>query len=221
MIAGIDEAGRGPLAGPVAAAAVILPETFSCSELKDSKQLSYQKRTKLFSFIQEKAISIGIGMIDADEIDEINILQATFKAMRRALETLSMQPEEIFVDGNKVIPHLSIPQTALVKGDTFHPSIMCASIIAKVMRDRWMEKAHEQFPEYGFNRHKGYGTRDHLKALELYGPCAIHRRSFYPVKLYFFDSSSSIVRQKLIPFRSQRDHSLKGFQQMTLNFTEV
>jgi ribonuclease HII len=203
IIAGVDEAGRGPLAGPVVAAAVVLPEEFTCREIKDSKQLTPGKRSRIFSVIQENAIGIGVGIIHADEIDRINILQATFKAMRQALENLPLKPEEVFVDGNKTIPYLSIPQTPLIKGDTYHLSIMSASIIAKVTRDQWMEEAHQQFPEYDFNRHKGYGTKEHLRLLRIYGPSPIHRKSFYPVKIRIFDSR------------------LKGFQQLSLNFTEL
>lgn len=180
LIAGVDEAGRGPLAGPVFAAAVILHPERHIIGLADSKILSEKQREKLFSIIQENALAWSIGRAEVEEIDRVNILQATFLAMQRAVLGLKIHPELILVDGNQ-IPKLNYSARAIIQGDKLEPVISAASILAKVARDREMILLHEQFPDYGFAKHKGYGTREHVAALEKYGCCDIHRRSFAPV----------------------------------------
>ncbi|MFC1568670.1 ribonuclease HII [bacterium] len=176
-IAGIDEAGRGPLAGPVVAAAVVFPKTISIQGVKDSKQLSHKRREVLFGEIQEKAVAVGVGIINAAEIDQINILQAALKAMNHAVDNLSVSPEHLLIDGNQ-LPDCLISKSAIIQGDQKCFSIAAASIVAKVTRDRMLIKFHEQFPEYGFAKHKGYGTKAHIDAIRSYGYCPIHRRSF-------------------------------------------
>lgn len=176
-VCGIDEAGRGPLAGPVCAAAVILPEGLFIDGLNDSKKLTEKKREELFDIIKREAVSYGIGFASEDEIDEINILQATFLAMRRAVENMEISPDYALIDGNRM-PPLAIPGETIVKGDAKSPSIAAASILAKVSRDRLMYQYHEIYPEYGFAKHKGYGTKAHVEAILKNGPCKIHRRSF-------------------------------------------
>ncbi|HOQ15948.1 MAG: ribonuclease HII [Epulopiscium sp.] len=177
-IAGIDEAGRGPLAGPVVAAAVILPKDCFIMGINDSKKLSLIKREELFEIINKKALSIGIGIVDPQTIDRINILQATFEAMKKALDALSLKPELVLVDGNQNIPDISVPQEDIIKGDQKSISVAAAAIVAKVTRDRIMDKFHELYSEYGFNKHKGYGTKEHIEAIKKYGLCPIHRESF-------------------------------------------
>ena len=180
-VAGIDEAGRGPLAGPVVAAAVILPESYSLDGLDDSKKLSASRREKLFAEITaDTRINWAVGTADVDEIDRLNILRATHLAMARAVEALPLKPQHALVDGLPV-KGLPVPHTALVGGDALSLSIAAASIIAKVTRDRHLADLDRQFPQYGFARHKGYGVREHLEALQNHGPCPIHRRSFAPV----------------------------------------
>lgn len=176
-VCGIDEAGRGPLAGPVCAAAVILPLDCSIDGLNDSKKLTEKKREALFPIICEKALAWGIGWATAQEIDEINILQATFLAMKRAVESLELQPGWALVDGNRM-PLLSIPGETVVKGDAQCASIAAASILAKVSRDRLLREWDERYPQYGFGKHKGYGTKAHYEAIKKYGLLPIHRRSF-------------------------------------------
>ncbi len=176
-VCGIDEAGRGPLAGPVFAAAVILPDPCLIEGINDSKKLSPQKREKLFDKITADAVSYGIGFATEQEIDEINILQATFLAMKRACDALNVRPDLALVDGNRM-PSLGVETRTIVKGDSLSGSIAAASILAKVSRDRLMLKIDEIFPEYGFARHKGYGTALHVEMLKKYGPCAVHRRTF-------------------------------------------
>lgn len=180
-VAGIDEAGRGPLAGPVVAAAVILPEHFELPGLNDSKQLSEKKRTELYPLIHEQAIAVGIGVSRADEVDQINILQATLKGMNRAVARLSVPPDFLLVDGITPVPTL-IEQKTLKKGDSRSLSIAAASVIAKVVRDRIMVAYDRLFPEYGFAGHKGYGSQKHRDAVAKHGPCICHRRSFAGVK---------------------------------------
>jgi ribonuclease HII len=181
VVAGVDEAGRGPLAGPVVAAAVILPEAFRLPGLTDSKQLSAAVREQLFVALRsDRAVAVAVGVAPAWEIDQVNILQATHRAMQRALGTLERQPQHVLVDGLPV-PSLTLPQTAIVGGDAQSLSIAAASVIAKVTRDRLMEGWHRCFPHYGFDRHRGYPTKEHLQRLCTYGPCPIHRRSFAPV----------------------------------------
>ena len=177
IICGIDEAGRGPLAGPVYAAAVILPEHLDIPGLTDSKKLSDKKRRELFPLIQEQAVAYGIGFATEQEIDEINILQATFLAMRRALDQLTVRPELALIDGNRETD-FGLPVKTVVKGDSLSANIAAASVLAKVSRDDWMLKMAQEYPEYGFEIHKGYGTRAHYDALREFGPCPIHRRTF-------------------------------------------
>ena len=177
VICGVDEAGRGPLAGPVCAAAVILPEHLQIPGLNDSKKLTDKKRRELFPVIQQQAIAYGIGLASEAEIDEINILQATFLAMRRALSQLSIRPEIALIDGNRETD-FGLPVKTVVKGDSLSANIAAASILAKVTRDNIMVELAQQYPEYGFEIHKGYGTKAHYEALRTYGPCPIHRRSF-------------------------------------------
>jgi len=181
-IAGIDEVGRGPLAGPVVAAAVILPGDLSILGIDDSKKLSVSKREKLFDEIQESAISVGIGIVEASLIDEMNILQATKLAMKQAIENLSVLPDHLLIDAVEL--PLAIPQTKIIKGDSISLSIAAASIIAKVTRDRMMEEYEALYPGYGFARNAGYGTAEHLNGLREKGPCPIHRFSFAPVSNY-------------------------------------
>lgn len=178
VICGVDEAGRGPLAGPVCAAAVILPQEIEIEGLNDSKKLTDKKRRELYDVICEKAIAYGIAFADHKEIDEINILQATFLAMRRAVERLSVKPQLALVDGNRDPLLEGIEVKTIVKGDNLSASIAAASILAKVTRDRYMEEQAEIYPQYGFSVHKGYGTKAHYAALTQYGACPIHRLSF-------------------------------------------
>lgn len=177
LICGIDEAGRGPLAGPVAAGAVILPEDCEILYLNDSKKLSEKRREELYEEITEKAVSFGVGIVGPDRIDEINILQATYEAMRQAVSKLSVVPGLLLNDA-VTIPGMEIPQVPIIKGDAKSVSIAAASILAKVTRDRMMRDYEELFPEYGFAKHKGYGTKAHIEALRRFGPCPIHRASF-------------------------------------------
>jgi len=182
LICGVDEAGRGPLAGPVCAAAVILPKGLVIPGLNDSKKLSDKRRRELFPIIQQEAVSFGIAFASQEEIDEINILQATFLAMRRAMEQLNPQPEFALIDGNRETD-FGVPCKTVIKGDSLSANIAAASVLAKVTRDNWMMEAAEKYPGYGFEIHKGYGTKAHYAALEKLGPCPIHRRSFLK-KLY-------------------------------------
>lgn len=180
-IAGIDEVGRGPLAGPVVAAAVILPTRHRFVGVNDSKQLSERARERLYAAILDHAVGVGIGRADVAEIDQLNILEATRLAMRRALEQLAPPPDYVLIDA-VVLPGVRAPARPIIKGDSLSISIAAASIIAKVTRDRLMATYHDLFPEYGFLSHKGYGTAEHLERLGRYGPCSIHRRSFAPVQ---------------------------------------
>ena len=175
--AGVDEAGRGPLAGPVCAAAVILPKGLVIDGLNDSKKLTDKKRRELYDVITQSAVSYGIAMASEQEIDEINILQATFLAMQRALDKLAVKPDLALIDGNRA-KDFGLPVRTIVKGDSLSASIAAASILAKVTRDRLMEQLDAQYPQYGFAVHKGYGTRRHYAALREYGPCEIHRQTF-------------------------------------------
>lgn len=180
-IAGIDEAGRGPLAGPVVAGAVILPQRFFLPRLSDSKQLSPKNREQLFDAIYEQAVSIGIGIVDPTEIDRINILQASLLSMRIAMDNLRPAPDFLLIDGTFPI-RSPVPQLAIKQGDRRSPSIAAASIIAKVTRDRLMGLYDEEFPEFGFCRNKGYGTAEHRAAIRAYGYCWIHRKTFRGVR---------------------------------------
>lgn len=181
-VCGVDEAGRGPLAGPVCAAAVILPKGVIIEGVNDSKKLSEKKRESLFDIIREQALSYSIAYATVDEIEEINILNATMLAMRRAIDGLEIKADYAMIDGNK-IPPIDIDAECIVKGDAKSMSIACASILAKVSRDRLLYKYAEEYPMYGFDKHKGYGTKVHREAILKYGPCPYHRKSFLK-KLY-------------------------------------
>lgn len=181
-VCGVDEAGRGPLAGPVCAAAVILPEGVIIDGVNDSKKLSEKKRESLFDVIREQALSYSIAYATVDEIEEINILNATMLAMCRAIDGLDIKADYAMIDGNK-IPPIDIDAECIVKGDAKSMSIACASILAKVSRDRLLYKYAEEYPMYGFDKHKGYGTKVHREAILKYGPCPYHRKSFLK-KLY-------------------------------------
>ena len=180
LVAGVDEAGRGPLMGPVVAAAVILDELNPIKGLADSKKLTPLRRDKLYDEIRAKALCCSIAIATAEEIDTLNILQATMLAMKRAVEGLRLKPYKVLVDGNR-LPTLAILAEAIVKGDALVPAISAASILAKVYRDRWCADYDLEYPQYGFASHKGYGTAAHLAALREHGACPQHRRSFAPV----------------------------------------
>ena len=182
LVAGVDEAGRGPLAGPVVAAAVILDDRVPIPGLADSKKLTALQRDRLYDAIRAHALCCSVAEASVEEIDRLNILQATLLAMRRAVEGLRLKPALVLVDGNR-LPVLGIRAEAIVKGDAKVAAISAASILAKVTRDRQLLDHHAAFPQYGFDRHKGYGTADHLQALREHGPCPLHRRSFAPVQL--------------------------------------
>ncbi|MGC4365795.1 ribonuclease HII [Hydrogenophaga sp. R2] len=180
LVAGVDEAGRGPLAGPVVAAAVILDDLRPIPGLNDSKKLSAARREVLFDEIRAKALCCSVAEASVEEIDRLNILQATMLAMRRAVQGLRLKPAKVLVDGNR-LPPLEVLAEAIVGGDAKVAAISAASILAKVTRDRQLIELHQRHPEYGFDRHKGYGTADHLAALRRHGPLPVHRRSFAPV----------------------------------------
>ncbi|MDR3195522.1 MAG: ribonuclease HII [Endomicrobium sp.] len=182
FIAGIDEAGRGPLAGPVAAAAVILPKDIIIPDLNDSKRLSEKKREKLFDIIKEKALAYAVEIVDNTVIDQINILHATFLAMSKAVSKLQHKPELCLVDGNRKIPSLKLNQEALIEGDARSACVAAASILAKVTRDRLMLEYAKQYAVYEFEKHKGYGTKKHIEALKKHGVCPIHRVTFAPIR---------------------------------------
>ncbi len=180
LVAGVDEAGRGPLAGPVVAAAVILDDLHPIAGLADSKKLSAARREQLYDEIRAKALCCSIAEASVEEIDTLNILQATLLAMRRAVEGLRLKPAKVLVDGNR-LPVLDVLAEAIVKGDAKVPAISAASILAKVHRDRWCAEFDREYPQYGFAAHKGYGTAEHLAALRAHGACAQHRKTFAPV----------------------------------------
>ena len=177
-IAGVDEVGRGPLAGPVVAAAVILPQDFDVLGIDDSKKLSPKKREELFEVIKEKALAWSVGWVGPERIDEINILEATKEAMTQAVQGLSLQPDHVLIDGNFTVRAMALPQTAIVKGDANSTSIAAASILAKVTRDRYMEEMDAVYPGYAFASNKGYGTKAHYDGLKAQGPTPIHRKTF-------------------------------------------
>ena len=177
LICGVDEAGRGPLAGPVCAAAVILPRDAEIPGLNDSKKLSDKKRRELYPIIKEKALCYGIGFASHEEIDQINILQATYLAMERALSQLTITPQQVLIDGNRA-KDFGLPVRTVVHGDSLSMSIAAASVLAKVTRDDLMLEMAKEYPQYGFEIHKGYGTKAHYEALRTYGACPIHRNSF-------------------------------------------
>ena len=180
LVAGVDEAGRGPLAGPVVAAAVILDDLHPIKGLADSKVLTPRRREMLFDEIRARALCCSIAHASVEEIEQLNILQATLLAMRRAVEGLRLKPMLVLVDGNR-LPVLSMRAEAIVKGDALVSAISAASILAKVQRDHWCAEIDKAYPQYGFARHKGYGTAEHLAALKVYGACPLHRRTFRPV----------------------------------------
>ncbi len=182
-IAGVDEAGRGPLAGPVVAAAVILPEQGVEERLYDSKKISLKKREELYEYILTKASGIGVGVIGNEEIDLLNIYRATLKAMALAIANLPIPPDFVLIDGNQRL-EVPLPQRCIRKGDQLCASIAAASIVAKVTRDRMMMEWHERYPQYNFAKHKGYGTREHREAIERFGICELHRKTFQGVKEY-------------------------------------
>lgn len=181
LIAGVDEAGRGPLAGPVVAAAVILDPMRPIDGLRDSKKLTEASRERLAAEIKERALDWSVAHATVEEIDELNILHATMLAMKRAISGLTVRPSLVLVDGNRV-PRIDLPVNAIIQGDDKIAAISAASIIAKTTRDHWLEELDERYPEYGFAKHKGYGTKEHLEALAKYGPLPVHRKSFGPVK---------------------------------------
>lgn len=178
LVCGVDEAGRGPLAGPVCAAAVILPENAVIEGLNDSKKLSEKKREALYDVIKEKAIAFCVAYGTLEEIETLNILQATFLAMNRAIDGLTVKPDFALIDGNRVPKDIKIPCETVVKGDGKSMSVAAASVLAKVTRDRLMLEYDKKYPEYDFKKHKGYGTKEHTELIKKYGPCEIHRMSF-------------------------------------------
>lgn len=180
FIAGIDEAGRGPLAGPVVAAAVILPSDIKIAGLRDSKKVSEQERASLFWKILSSSLDIGVGLVEHDEIDRINILQATRLAMKKAVADLSIRPDALIIDA-VTLPSVSLKQFSIIKADSKSASVAAASLIAKYSRDMIMLRYHSLYPEYNFRKHKGYCTEEHLRLLDLHGPCSIHRKSFRKV----------------------------------------
>jgi len=181
LLAGVDEAGRGPLAGPVVAAAVILPPDLRILGLTDSKALSPDERERLMGVVEKAAVSIGVGIVEAEEIDRTNILRATVRAMQEAVDGLAVAPDALLVDGPTGIGH-KVPQFPLVKGDARSQSIAAASVVAKVTRDRIMVEHDRLYPQYGFSRHKGYATSEHMEALRRYGCCPLHRKTFRGVR---------------------------------------
>lgn len=191
LICGVDEAGRGPLVGAVYAAAVVLGPDHGIIGLADSKKLTAARRESLAGQIRERALAWAIASASSVEIDQINILQATLLSMRRAVEGLDLTPDEALIDGNRT-PQLTMPARAIIKGDATVAEISAASILAKTARDASMKELHQQFPQYGFDRHKGYPTSEHLKALQQFGPLAEHRRSFGPVKLWLANAQQSL-----------------------------
>jgi ribonuclease HII len=197
VTAGVDEAGRGPLAGPVVCAAVILKPNFRLRGLDDSKALSEEERERLFPLVQKNALCWQVVFVGREEIDTLNILWATMAGMRRAVCALAMLPTRVLIDGDRVPPELPYPARALIGGDAAEPAIMAASILAKVSRDRHMRMLEERHPGYGFDRHKGYSTPEHLEALHRLGPCVEHRRSFAPVRermqIALFDETPETV----------------------------
>lgn len=192
LIAGIDEAGRGPLAGPVMAAACILPREFDLPGLDDSKKMSEKKRVFLAAKIKEQALAFSLGSSSSKEIDLLNILNATHLAMKRAFDNLAVIPDFVLIDGRDTI-NISIKQRAVIGGDGLSASIAAASILAKVARDELMYEMHEVYPEYNFDQHKGYGTRLHIETINRFGPCPIHRQSFSPIKEMVCSKASTII----------------------------
>ena len=187
LIAGLDEVGRGPLAGPVVAACVILQENCDNSSYVDSKTINAKNRSRLYKELQQNGAQISVGVVSEADIDRLNILQASLLAMKKAILTMPVQPDFLLVDGNQPVP-ISIPQQSLVKGESKSASIAAASIVAKVVRDEMMDQYHLQYPEYNFQKNRGYPTLEHRNAIKIYGPCAIHRQSFKCVKEFLPDT---------------------------------
>jgi ribonuclease HII len=196
LVAGIDEAGRGPLAGPVVAGAVILPEGLIIGGLADSKTLPEDERERLFAIIMEKAVSVGVGIVDSTVVDQVNILQATLAAMLQAAQKLNPAPGILLIDGNQPISWPG-PQQTIIKGDALCHSISAASVVAKVTRDRIMARMALLYPQYGFGRHKGYGVPEHREAIRRHGPCPIHRMTFKGVRE--FTGAPPIPQMELLP----------------------
>jgi ribonuclease HII len=192
MVAGVDEVGRGPLAGPVVAAAVILDPSRPITGLRDSKKLTAARRAELAEIIESQALAVGVGRAEVAEIDLLNILRASLLAMERAVANLALQPDVVYVDGN-ITPTLAMPAVAIVGGDDRVASISAASIVAKVIRDREMDRAAAHYPNYGFERHKGYATAAHLEALERFGPSPLHRMSFAPIRVSAFEKNAVVM----------------------------
>lgn len=201
--AGCDEAGRGCYAGPVFAAAVILPHDFAHPDLNDSKQVPLEKRNELKKFIKENAISYSIAMVDNDEIDQINILQASFKAMHLAVDKLKKRPKFLLIDGNRFKPYKRLKHECIIKGDGIYASIAAASILAKTARDAYMKKLHKEFPHYNWKSNKGYGTAEHRNAIEEHGLCRYHRKSFnimnMQMSMFEDDDFEAIVGDTTLP----------------------
>jgi ribonuclease HII len=187
LIAGLDEVGRGPLAGPVVAACVILQENCDNSSFVDSKTINAKNRSRLYKELKQNGAQISVGVVSEADIDRLNILQASLLAMKKAILTMPVQPDFLLVDGNQPVP-ISIPQQSLVKGESKSASIAAASIVAKVVRDEMMDQYHLQYPEYNFQKNRGYPTLEHRNAIKIYGPCAIHRQSFKCVKEFLPDT---------------------------------
>ena len=187
LIAGLDEVGRGPLAGPVVAACVILQENCDNSSFVDSKTINAKNRSRLYKELKQNGAQISVGVVSESDIDRLNILQASLLAMKKAILTMPVQPDFLLVDGNQPVP-ISIPQQSLVKGESKSASIAAASIVAKVVRDEMMDQYHLQYPEYNFQKNRGYPTLEHRNAIKIYGPCAIHRQSFKCVKEFLPDT---------------------------------
>ena len=187
LIAGLDEVGRGPLAGPVVAACVILQENCDNSSFVDSKTINAKNRSRLYKELKQNGAQISVGVVSEADIDRLNILQASLLAMKKAILTMPVQPDFLLVDGNQPVP-ISIPQQSLVKGESKSASIAAASIVAKVVRDEMMDQYHLQYPKYNFQKNRGYPTLEHRNAIKIYGPCAIHRQSFKCVKEFLPDT---------------------------------
>ena len=195
LVAGVDEVGRGPLIGPVVACACILPVNFYHKDIKDSKKLSEKKREEMYKIIKENALAIGLGIVSEKVIDEINIYEATKIAMKEAIENLNITPEHVLIDAMKL--ELNIPSTSIIKGDAKSESIAAASIIAKVTRDHMLDEMDKEYPMYDLKNNKGYGTKKHLEALQIYGPCKYHRVSYSPVRNALNEKNVKTIENKV------------------------
>ena len=223
ILCGVDEAGRGPLAGPVVAAAVVLPDDEQVEPFFDSKQMTQRQREYAYDRVRQKAIAYGIGIVDADRIDQLNILQATFVAMRQALEQIEQSIDLLLIDGCN-LPGVITAQRKVIHGDAMSQSIGAASLLAKVTRDRIMLEFDQQYPAYGFAKHVGYGTKEHVEALRTFGPCPIHRRSFAPVRDLYKENESekSTASKRMIGAHYEKQAELyllaKGYQCIETNW---